>query len=568
MATLLPEGKQSFCTSAGIPLVGGKLYTYDAGTNNPRQTFSDAAGTIPNTNPVILDARGEATIFWDGAYKAILKDALDNTIWTVDGFSSGASFISASDPSGAHWTTVQGFINYIVSSLGSGVIGFIQAGVGAVKRWVQDKLRAKVSVEDFGAVGDGVTDDTAAILAALASFGANPGILEFERQFYKTSATILVSTPGMKLIGKSPLGAYLITANGQNFDLMRIAGSNVEVTGFLFRPGNGPQRCLNVYAARSHIHHNRFLAGNAGSNTAILLKSDDPTGTPVPGAYNHLIEFNEIGSPGFQFQIGIDQDGSLGQQANMIFKNKIVGDLCVKTRTGGGNFYIGNLLQSMTGTVGVPAGNGFDFETTVVGETVHSNYIERFQFGIIVRNNTAFSGGFFGPNHNDNNTNNVFFTVKGNSFYIDSQDSTMRLNEWQILPIWNGNWRLRSGFLANDSITVYSAINSVQVRGHGVQIESRAFASGSTVTPNIGAIRIRGNGAPSNNLTLDTGNYDGQILYLIGDSWSAQLLATNCTFAAAGVPTFGNNAGNVASMTLLYSSGENKWYEMARVVRP
>jgi len=84
MAILMPEGKQSFNTTTGIPLVGGKVYTYDAGTNNPKQTFNDAAGTVPNANPVILDARGEATIFWSGAYKVVLKDALDNTIWTVD----------------------------------------------------------------------------------------------------------------------------------------------------------------------------------------------------------------------------------------------------------------------------------------------------------------------------------------------------------------------------------------------------------------------------------------------------------------------------------------------------
>lgn len=84
MASLLPPGKQCYLDNAGNPLVGGKLYTYGAGTSTPKNTFSDATGLVPLSNPVILDSRGEATIFWTGAYKVVLKDSLDNVIWTVD----------------------------------------------------------------------------------------------------------------------------------------------------------------------------------------------------------------------------------------------------------------------------------------------------------------------------------------------------------------------------------------------------------------------------------------------------------------------------------------------------
>lgn len=54
------------------------------------------------------------------------------------------------------------------TSTGASLIGWIQSGIGTIYRTIQDKLRETVSVKDFGAVGDGVTNDTAAFAAAAA----------------------------------------------------------------------------------------------------------------------------------------------------------------------------------------------------------------------------------------------------------------------------------------------------------------------------------------------------------------------------------------------------------------
>jgi len=84
--TLMPYPVFTGWDQNGDPLVGGKLYSYLAGTTTPQATYSDAAVSVPNANPVILDSAGRATVYLltTTSYKFVLKDALDVTIWTQD----------------------------------------------------------------------------------------------------------------------------------------------------------------------------------------------------------------------------------------------------------------------------------------------------------------------------------------------------------------------------------------------------------------------------------------------------------------------------------------------------
>ena len=155
---------------------------------NPITVYRDAALTTPweqpirtlNGYPAYLGAT--AGIYINAtAFSVTVKDnngltkaSTQNTPTIADfaslALTTTAALLGANDASsGAKYTTVQGFITYLLSSVGSGIVGFIQSGTGAVLRTLLSKGRDTVSPEDFGAVGDGTTNDYAALLAAMQS---------------------------------------------------------------------------------------------------------------------------------------------------------------------------------------------------------------------------------------------------------------------------------------------------------------------------------------------------------------------------------------------------------------
>jgi hypothetical protein len=81
----------------GTPASGWKVYTYEAGTTTPKDSYSDSSQTVPNTNPVILNSRGEADIYFNGAYKIVIKDTVDVVQDTIDNFGAGVTGTAGAD---------------------------------------------------------------------------------------------------------------------------------------------------------------------------------------------------------------------------------------------------------------------------------------------------------------------------------------------------------------------------------------------------------------------------------------------------------------------------------------
>jgi hypothetical protein len=218
MASLSPPPKLQFFDANGVPLVGGKLYSYAAGTTTPLATYTSAAETTFNTNPIILNSRGEAEV-WLGSplYKLKLTSATDVEIWTVDNIAS--------------LTEIEA---YYASSAGSSYIGFIQAGPGAVARTAQDKMRDIVSVKDFGAVAGGVIDCTAAFNNALS---AGRKITVPKGTYLVSSLTPSPLSSSFSLVGEGAYDSIIIT-NTTTGDVLPISTTFNSVRDIGFRSVN------------------------------------------------------------------------------------------------------------------------------------------------------------------------------------------------------------------------------------------------------------------------------------------------------------------------------------------
>ena len=68
----------------GSVLLGGKLWTYQAGTATLAAAYHDAAATMPHQNPIILDDRGEALVHVNQAMLWKLHTPTDVELWVVD----------------------------------------------------------------------------------------------------------------------------------------------------------------------------------------------------------------------------------------------------------------------------------------------------------------------------------------------------------------------------------------------------------------------------------------------------------------------------------------------------
>jgi hypothetical protein len=261
MAVLTPSPKTAFVDAAGEPLVGGQLYTYVAGTTTLQTTYTDSTATTANTNPIILDSRGEANVWLGGAiYKFVLRDADGALIWTVDNISAPTAAVSP---------VLSGNVT-IDSNTSSPALTITQTGTGAAFK-VQDSADPDVTpfiIDATGQVGIGTATPGAALEIA------SPGV-------YKGAWAYLPTGTAMLFVQTSAPTGWTKSTTHDNKALRVVSGSASSggsvafTTAFASQAVAGTVGNTTLTTAQIPSHTHQQTGGSAGLSAGSYFVASD-----------------------------------------------------------------------------------------------------------------------------------------------------------------------------------------------------------------------------------------------------------------------------------------------------
>src|SRR5216684_1378988 len=230
---IAPDPKFTGFDNNGNKASGGKLFVYLAGTTTKTNSFTDSTGVTPNTNPVVLNTRGEADVWLTPgtAYKFVLSPSTDsdppsNAFWTADGLNAGTVATLGTNT----FTATQTF------SPGSGAA--IVVTVGGINE-ISQTLPSAATVAIGGAPGNYIfISDTTTITAFDTIQSGTERTLEFQGSLTLTNNSTSLILPG---------NANIVTQAGD--------------TAIVRSEGTGNWRCISYQRANSGPANPGYLRG-------------------------------------------------------------------------------------------------------------------------------------------------------------------------------------------------------------------------------------------------------------------------------------------------------------------
>jgi hypothetical protein len=255
--SLLAGSGWQFFDNSGDVLTGGQLYSYAAGTTTPATTYTSVTGATANSNPIVLDAAGRVPY----------------QIWLTDGFAYKFQLTDSTGTQIGVWDNITSQ-NTGSTGLNASAISYTAAS-STTERTVQAKLQESVSVKDFGAVGNGVVDDTSAVQAALSAVSSSGFRLLFPAGTYLCGPLFVYSNTSITFDPSAVL--YARAGFGLNDRFLNITSvSNVTIHGNMAR-----LRMPKAEYTSGEQRHGVFIT----SATNVLITNFRSTDTGGDGFY-------------------------------------------------------------------------------------------------------------------------------------------------------------------------------------------------------------------------------------------------------------------------------------------
>lgn len=209
--------------------------------------FVTTAGQTVFTLPVTPLTVATVDVYVNGIYQNHDSFTLADNVVTLDeGVIAGAE------------VEIQASIALQLGVTSADLVEYLPGGAGAVPTTVQDKLRESVSVKDFGAAGDGTTDDTAAIIAANTDAAGRGARLWWPAGTYIASHIPVIA--GMHWVGEDSHTTTIKAKAGSNQSLIDCVQGSITVAANSLVAGT-------VYIVTS-VGTSNFVTGGAHTNSA------------------------------------------------------------------------------------------------------------------------------------------------------------------------------------------------------------------------------------------------------------------------------------------------------------